>query len=696
MPAARVSRVVAGAVVILAAVVAAGVFFAFRFVEGERQRDLQAWQIRLGIVADSRAAAVDDWLEQNFAVLRELAQNASLQLYMTELSLAQGDKSQVTDEPAQAQYLRNLLVATSERTGFAAPPGPEVAANVERAGVAGIGLVAAGGRPLVATPGMPPVAGEIRNAVIKALAGKPILIDLYRGAGNQPTLGFVLPVFAIQADQEGSQGIGAVVGVRVVGEDLYARLKQPGETAKTAESYLVRKAGNLVEYLTPLADRTEPLRRSLALDTPDLADAFAVANPGGFAVKRDYAGEEALVTSRPLAQAPWVLVRKISRAEALTSTETRLRTILIVFILIIVGVVIAMIAVWRHGTSLRAAEAAERFRVSSERFENLTKFMRVVTDSQPTAIVAVDAEGRYTFANLTAANEAGVHPRDMIGKNMSSVMGTARAAPLLEINKEVFKENKGTSRITTFDGEGSERVVRSNHILLRGDRDHPPGVLMVIDDITELTKERRRGEQRLMQLINTLVSVVDRRDPYSAFHSSRVAEVAAAVAAEMGVTPLELKTVEIAGRLMNLGKIFIPTELLTKTGKLSEDERELLARSFVVSAELLDGVDFEGPVVDTIRQIGEAWDGSGPLGVKGEDILRTARVVAVANAFVGMISPRAYREAMTFEKVSTILLEQSGTKFDRKAVSALINYLENRGGAEKWAHFRDKPAEAAQ
>ena len=67
----------------------------------------------------------------------------------------------------------------------------------------------------------------------------------------------------------------------------------------------------------------------------------------------------------------------------------------------------------------------------------------------------------------------------------------------------------------------------------------------------------------------------------------------------------------------------------------------------------------------------------------------------IVNAFVGMVSPRAYRDAMTFEKCCSILLGQMETRYDRKSVTALINFLENRGGMERWAHFREKPNELA-
>ena len=701
-PARQVNRIVVGSMAALVVAVVAAVFFAYRFVETERVRTLQEWQVRLGIVADSRAAAIDAWIDGNFSVLRELAQNASLQIYMTELSEAGGDRSAVTDEPAQATYLRNLLTASAERSRFKAPePVGEIAANIERPGIAGIGLADANGLPIASTPGMPPLAGRIRTAIASALEGQPAFIDMFIGAGNQPTVGFALPVFGIQ-DGSGARGIGVVVGIRVADEDLYRHLRQPGETARTSESYLVRARDNVIEYLSPLADGTPPLKRTLARDTQELDAAFAIEKPGGFSVLRDYTGEEVLVVSRGLASTPWTLVRKVARAEALAATETRLRTILIVFVLITVGVAVTIVAVWRHGTSMRASEAAERYRISSERFENIGKFMRVVTNSQRTAIAAVDGTTTYTFANLPAAQEAGISPEDIMGKTMASVMGPIKASHFADINRQLLarfaeREQAGDpesvtkcreTHIKTFElGGDAVQVIRSDHVPLRGDRDHPPGVLMVLDDITELTRERRRSEFILRQLIDTLVGVVDRRDPYSAHHSARVAEVAKAIAEEMDVSESDVKTVDIAGSLMSLGKVFIPTEVLAKGNDLTSGERQLVMGAYAVSADLLANVPFDGPVVDTIRQIGETWDGKGPLGLADGGILPTARILAVANTFVGMVSARAYRQAMAFDAAAKILIEEAGKRFDRKPVSALVNILENRDGITRWSHF---------
>ncbi len=135
--------VTVGAIVLSAAI---AVFLIFRFVGEAREHDLQAWQVRLGIVADSRAAAIDGWVGQQHATLRGLADNGSLKLYFTRLAL--GPKKAGRPEAAEAQYLRNLLAVIAARTGFiATAAGPRVRANVKRIGVAGIALLDGSGKP---------------------------------------------------------------------------------------------------------------------------------------------------------------------------------------------------------------------------------------------------------------------------------------------------------------------------------------------------------------------------------------------------------------------------------------------------------------------------------------------------------------------------------------------------------------------
>ncbi|MBT7667540.1 MAG: HD domain-containing protein, partial [Rhodospirillaceae bacterium] len=233
---------------------------------------------------------------------------------------------------------------------------------------------------------------------------------------------------------------------------------------------------------------------------------------------------------------------------------------------------------------------------------------------------------------------------------------------------------------------------KSDHIPLRAEGDEISGVLMIQEDITDLVDERERRSRILRELVQTCVAVVDRRDPFSAHHSARVAEVASAIAESMHLDEAAVETCDIAGALMNLGKVTVPQEVLTKTDRLSDEELAMIRQSVLTSAELIEGVEFEGPVADTIRQIQERWDGGGqPAGLEGEDIIPTARIVAVANAFVGMVSARAYRPGMTFDEAAKALMSGTGTAFDNRPVSALLHYMDIEGGRKRWEHFGISP-----
>lgn len=697
-----VNKIVVASGVVLLAIAIIGVFLVFRFIESERQRELQQWQIRMGIVADSRAAAVTEWIEQQFATMRELADNASLQLYMTELALlgAAADP----EDSGETGYLRNLLIATAERAGFSQPAErSEVAANIERAGLAGIAVTDRTGKVLVATPTMPAVAGRLKDFVERTPPGERGLLDMFLGPNDQPAMAFLMPVYGVQSNRRASEVIGMIVGVRLVGQDLYARLQQPGETEKTAETYLARRNGPNVEFLSPLRDGTPPLRRALAADTPGLSTAYVIQNAGGFGIRTSYDGQEVLVTGRPLAAAPWVLVRQVTRAEALAPAESRQTTMLIVFLLVIVITSVVIVAVWRHGTSVRASAAAERFRIAAERFQNLGKFLRVVSDSQPAQVVAVTEDGVYTFANKTAADAAGIPPEDMLGKTMSQVIGPARAKAFGEINKgiiarteELIAAGQRIQHVLKLEDERGTHLMRTTHFPLRGDRDHPPAVLMILDDITDLMKEREQRERIFQELVETLVNIVGQRDPFSASHATRVAEVAGAMAREMNLGEADIRAIEVAGQLMNLGKTLVPAELLTRPGPLTPDELAQVRAAMLKGADLLDGVEFDGPIAEIIRQAQERVDGTGqPRGLKGDAILAGARILAVANAFVAMASPRAYRRnGLSLDAASDALTAEAGKAFDRKAVFALMNCLENRDGAQRWRHFGDLPKAA--
>ena len=681
---------VARGVSVLAAAAVGAVVMVLQFAQAERDRTLRTWQTRLGIIAETRSHAIDGWLSAQFGELEQLSQNQSLQLYMTELVRGRDDTARVTSGLAESGYLRNLLTVVAAGAGFDAPPAaPRVDANVRRLGGGGIALVAKDGRVIVATDGMRPVEGRLRAFLRAAGEGERTLLDMHIDASGTPSMAFSVPVFAIQ--DRNTREIGRIVGVKDVARELLALLQQPGAVWRTAEAVLVRRNGALIEYLSPTRGGRGPLGRSMAFETARLAAKFAIERPGGFALMNDYRNIDVLTTARRINLAPWALMYKIDRSEALGASEDRLSRQITVLGLIIALVIVTILVVWRHGASQRALRMAGLYGDLARKFEAQSRLLRQVTDNQPSPMFIVDRDGTYRFANRAAALRAGMTDDDMIGKSMTSVIGAAEAGKYERLNRAALDSGSVQRERRREGANGDLRVVQAEHIPIRSDARQSPGIMVVEEDITEAVAERERRERTLEQLIETLLTIVDRRDPHAAEHSIRVASVARAIAEEMALDEVQVGTAEAAGRLMNLGKILVPSDLLTRAGPLDPDEVRRVRQCIESSADLVEAVEFDGPVVETLRQLQENWDGTGsPSGLKGEQILLAARIVMVANAFVAMISPRAWRGAVSLDEATGLLLAQIGKAFERRVVAALINVLDNRGGMDAWADYGEQ------
>jgi HD-GYP domain-containing protein (c-di-GMP phosphodiesterase class II) len=209
--------------------------------------------------------------------------------------------------------------------------------------------------------------------------------------------------------------------------------------------------------------------------------------------------------------------------------------------------------------------------------------------------------------------------------------------------------------------------------------------LVVLSDLTELQQAQRRHTELLRRLVLTLVSAVDRHDPYSANHAQRMTEVADALARELGFTDQERSTLDLAASLANIGKIMIPVEVLTKTPPLTTEEQQLLRKHVEYGLELLRGLEFEGPVTEMIAEKQERPDGRGyPRGLGGERLSLGGQILAVANAFVALTSARAWRPGLPMAAALDELMRGAGSQFDRRVIAALFHVAENRRDWSQW------------
>jgi putative nucleotidyltransferase with HDIG domain len=170
---------------------------------------------------------------------------------------------------------------------------------------------------------------------------------------------------------------------------------------------------------------------------------------------------------------------------------------------------------------------------------------------------------------------------------------------------------------------------------------------------------------------------VELRDPYTQDHEARVARLAKLIAQEMHLPEDEVEGIEMAGLVHDIGKLCVPSEILTKPGQLSENEFALIRQHPEAGFRILPGIEFPWPIADIVLAHHERVDGSGyPRGLAGEGIPLASRVLAVADVVEAMASHRPYRPALGMNAVVAELTEHAG-KYDPAVVHASMGLYES-------------------
>jgi HD-GYP domain-containing protein (c-di-GMP phosphodiesterase class II) len=209
------------------------------------------------------------------------------------------------------------------------------------------------------------------------------------------------------------------------------------------------------------------------------------------------------------------------------------------------------------------------------------------------------------------------------------------------------------------------------------------GVLFDISDRKTAEDVLRRTLDDLSKalggVIHVLTAVTEQRDSYTAGHQRRVADLAQAIGREMGLAADRVEGLRMAGIVHDIGKISIPSEILTKPTRLTDIEFEIIKCHPQVGHDILCDVAFSWPLAEIVLQHHERMDGSGyPRGLKGQDLLPDARILAVSDVVEAMASHRPYRPSLGVDAALTEIEKNRGTLYDPDVVSACVNLFREK------------------
>ncbi|MFC1897942.1 PAS domain S-box protein [Candidatus Cloacimonadota bacterium] len=210
------------------------------------------------------------------------------------------------------------------------------------------------------------------------------------------------------------------------------------------------------------------------------------------------------------------------------------------------------------------------------------------------------------------------------------------------------------------------------------------GVKIDITNLKNAEEQLKISYQKLQRLleetVDGLVSAVEMRDPYTAGHQRRVATLTVAIGKKLGLSQNEIEGLHLASLVHDIGKINIPAEILSKPGKLSENEFNLIKLHPQTGYDILKSIEFPWPIAEIVLQHQERYDGSSyPQGLKGEEINFYARILSVADVMEAMSSHRPYRASLGIQSAIEEITTYRGKLYDPVVVDAALDLFQNDG-----------------
>ena len=303
-------------------------------------------------------------------------------------------------------------------------------------------------------------------------------------------------------------------------------------------------------------------------------------------------------------------------------------------------------------------EVEQILRISQENF-------RSMISENPDGIVILDPEKNVRFVNPAAEK--------IFRRKAEDFVGTSLGYPLAE---------GGRAELDIIRPGGDLMVVEMRVTQTRWEGEN--ALLASLRDITEHYRTKEDLKESLEVLENTMTRTVEAmartlevRDPYTAGHQHRVALISRAIGKEMGLPSNQILGLYMADLVHDIGKISIPSELLTKPGRLSKPEMDMIRCH--PEDDILKDIPFPWPIARFVMQHQERMDGSGyPLGLSGEEITLEARILAVADVVEAMASDRPYRSALGLRMALEEISKNSGRFYDPRVASACLRLFEEK------------------
>ncbi len=308
--------------------------------------------------------------------------------------------------------------------------------------------------------------------------------------------------------------------------------------------------------------------------------------------------------------------------------------------------------------------------------------LRTILNSIGDAVLVLNGEDDIIYANPVAEKITGWEVDEILEKNMKEIFRVEYSLP--HQVEDLGRSNDGLPIFLT--SKNGERVPIHYSVAPIVDEKKNNHTVIVIRDDSERYNSEEKLKESFNQLRKTMGGIIqamaytiETRDPYTAGHQRRVADLARAIATDMNLDHSVIESIRMAGIIHDIGKVSVPAEILSKPGRLTNIEFNLIKMHPEIGFEILHPIEFPWPIAAIVQQHHEKNDGSGyPLGLMKNEIMFEAKILSVADVVEAMASHRPYRAALGIELALDEITKNRGILYDKDVVDTVIHLFRKK------------------
>ena len=663
-----------GVFIILAMVIAtfAGAYLnATKFADDQERLMKQ----RLSLFAEGRAYSAGSWFISSLETSGRLLDSDTFRLFASEVDQYKGDISMLFtlrkgngdgdsvggQISSQLPYMRNLLDDFVKANGY----------------VAGRIMNSKSQIYISTDPLDPNNLAELEKLSGQVVSSGKMTVSQIRQGQNGVMVDFVLPMFSEQYNTTSPKPVAVLVLTRYIGPKIAEWLGSSSySTDQDIKASLVQHSARGFSYISAKGGIGE-LQSFLLDETSNYP----------FSLRTNLAGTDTVYSLGQLIGGKdgdlpkWWIVVECDEAIIKKHINENMTTAygiagLASLVLIFMG---GMAWWWLVGSEQR--KVAGQFKTLYDVIDNQKRLLDGINSTISDPISFSDNNGIYRYVNPAFAKSVGRDASSILGLDTSAVFGfdTAKRLNLADQQARMTGETVTTQEVLWLQSKRYYFQISKSPLRDENGK-NTLGTVAVFRDITQIIDAQDRTRRMVQQTIDALVRAIEESDPFLGGHSRLMSGVASMIARGMNLADYDISTIEAAANLSQIGKMFVPRDILTKSGALTPEEKSKMEQHVEYARDVLKDIEFDLPVLEAIYQMNERLDGKGyPRGLQGEQVNVHARILAVANAFIAMARPRSYRPALPAEEALAIL-ERQKESYDPSVVNMLREVLKTPAG----------------